>query len=305
MFEFIIVFIVVLFFYIHIYHHIKTSNDLEIYDIPFTTRTKLDEICDIRQPTVFKLPVSLSSKTLTQICDNYGSFDVSIGKGDDWDSCVPIPLSNVMHILSNEDTDSSSEEKSKKYISENNSSFLQETNIIKEIQKQDALIRPSLVSSCDYDMIVGNVNSYMCMRYHKEYRTLYTVHEGCVTIRLIPPSCSKYVFAEEDYGAMRFISPMNCWDIQPEYVKEFRKVKSIDIILKQGDTIYIPAYWWYSISFHELSCIWVCKYQTWMSMISIIPTYIMSFLQRSNIQHDMINKKVNIHNDINSNNDDI
>ena len=287
MFQFIFVFIAVLFFYIHIYHHIKTSNDLEVYDIPYTTRSKLDEVCDIRQPTTFRLPSLLTMKTTDDILKEFDSFDITIGKGHDYGSFIPIPFSNAIQILKNNHYDDTSIN----YISENNTTFMNETNIIKDIQKNDTMIRPTLVSSCQYDMIIGNKQSYMCLRYHKEYRNIFTLHEGSVVVKLIPPACSKYMVTEDDYGLMRFTSPMNCWSIQPEFIRDFRKVKSIDVQLQKGDSLYIPAYWWYSIKFNEYSVVWVCKYQTWMSMIATIPTYVLSFLQRSNIHHDMINKK--------------
>mgnify|MGYP001421592837 CR=1 FL=1 len=50
----IFVFICVLFFYIHIYHNFKTSNDLEIYTIDNDpTNEKLEEVCNVKQPFVF------------------------------------------------------------------------------------------------------------------------------------------------------------------------------------------------------------------------------------------------------------
>ena len=50
----ILVFIIILFFYIHIYHHYKTSNDLEVYTLEKPTRDKLEEVCNLRQPFVFE-----------------------------------------------------------------------------------------------------------------------------------------------------------------------------------------------------------------------------------------------------------
>ena len=47
-----VVFAVVLFVYIHIYHHVKVSNDLEVYEVDSPSKERLEEICDIRQPGV-------------------------------------------------------------------------------------------------------------------------------------------------------------------------------------------------------------------------------------------------------------
>ena len=49
----IFVFIIVLFFYLHINHHLTKSNDLEVYTIEKPSKDKLDEICNLRQPIIF------------------------------------------------------------------------------------------------------------------------------------------------------------------------------------------------------------------------------------------------------------
>jgi len=46
----VLIFCVILFFYLHIYFHMKTSNDLEVYEIDQPSKDKLEEVCDLRQP---------------------------------------------------------------------------------------------------------------------------------------------------------------------------------------------------------------------------------------------------------------
>ena len=47
------IFCLVLFIYLHVQFHLKTSNDLEMYEIDQASKEKLEEICDIRQPVLF------------------------------------------------------------------------------------------------------------------------------------------------------------------------------------------------------------------------------------------------------------
>ena len=47
------IFCIVLFMYIHIFFHLNTSDDLEVYEIDQPSKEKLEEICDIKQPVVF------------------------------------------------------------------------------------------------------------------------------------------------------------------------------------------------------------------------------------------------------------
>ena len=39
--------------YIHIIHQLKTSNDLEIFELDTPTKIKLEEVCNLRQPLLF------------------------------------------------------------------------------------------------------------------------------------------------------------------------------------------------------------------------------------------------------------
>ena len=49
----VLIFCIVLFIYIHINFHLRTSDDLEVYEIDQPSKDKLEEICDIRQPVIF------------------------------------------------------------------------------------------------------------------------------------------------------------------------------------------------------------------------------------------------------------
>ena len=84
----IFIFFVVLFLYLHVYYHLKTSNDLEVYTIERPSKGKLEEICDIRQPVVFEFTNEqlLDKCNLASLDDNYGAFDIKmrdIAQSDD------------------------------------------------------------------------------------------------------------------------------------------------------------------------------------------------------------------------------
>ena len=51
-----LIFCLVLFIYSHVHFHLKTSNDLEVYEIEQPSKDKLEEICDLRQPVIFDYP---------------------------------------------------------------------------------------------------------------------------------------------------------------------------------------------------------------------------------------------------------
>ena len=50
----ILLFIIILFLYIHITHQLKKSEDLEIYEMDYSSNTHLQEVCEIKQPVLFE-----------------------------------------------------------------------------------------------------------------------------------------------------------------------------------------------------------------------------------------------------------
>ena len=51
------VFCIILFFYLHIQFHLKTSDELEIYEVDQASKDKIEEICDLRQPVIIDIPL--------------------------------------------------------------------------------------------------------------------------------------------------------------------------------------------------------------------------------------------------------
>ena len=58
-------FIIVLFLYLHIYYHLKVSNDLEVYSIQQPSKDKLEEVCNLRQPLYF----DMTNDDILQTCN--------------------------------------------------------------------------------------------------------------------------------------------------------------------------------------------------------------------------------------------
>ena len=128
-----------------------------------------------------------------------------------------------------------------------------------------------MVSKCMYDLMTGCVGSKTPLRYNLNYRNYFYVTQGKINIKLICPQISKYLYPIKDYDNFEFRSPVNVWDIQEEYKRDFNKVKVLDINLQKGEIISIPAYWWYSINYEKLSSVCVFKYRTFMNVLAISP----------------------------------
>ncbi len=287
------VFCIILFFYLHIQFHLKTSNDLEIYEIDQASKDKMEEICDLRQPVLFdcdedgyKIINTTNKQFLT---DNYPVFEVKIrDKQDstcDSDICVPLPL-HIASKLFNED-------KTASYFSEGNSDFLQETGVIKNMSYNDEFLRPRLVSNCYYDVLMASTNLETPFRYDLNYRNYFIVTQGSITVKLTPPKSSKYLYPIDDYENFEFKSPVNPWNPQSKFKADFDKIKCLEIVLVPGKFLYIPAYWWYTFKFNEDTSVSCFKYKTYMNNVAISPKIFLYAIQNQNVEHK-IAKQINI-----------
>ena len=100
-----LIFCVVLFLYLHVHFHLKTSDDLEVYEIEQPSKDKL-RICDLRQPVIFDYPNErmLESCNKNAARDTYGAFevklrDVSKAPDDDEEMYIPLSLSSAIEAL--------------------------------------------------------------------------------------------------------------------------------------------------------------------------------------------------------------
>ena len=106
------VFCLVLFIYLHIQFHLKTSNDLEVYELDMASKDKLDEICDLRQPVIFDFENEkiIQSANTSYIQNNYHAFEVKIRNANDSDYSseiyIPLPLHSAKKLFEEDKTSS-------------------------------------------------------------------------------------------------------------------------------------------------------------------------------------------------------
>lgn len=283
-----LIFCLVLFFYIHIYFHLKTSEDLEIFEVDKPSKLKLEEICDLKQPVLYDYPNEELINTINKdnINKNYGPFDVKIRTVDkppveDEEMYIPITFRNAVSVLEKSDE--------QKYIIENNQDFLIETGLIKIIKNNDLFIRPPLVSECIYDIMMGSDKVTSPFKYENNYRNYFMVSDGKVRVKLAPPKSKKYLYEIKDYENYEFRSPINPWDVQDIYKADFEKIKCLEIELNKQQILQIPPYWWYSIEFENKATILNFKYRTYMNTLAILPNLVMKVLQNQNIKRKIAN----------------
>ncbi len=289
------VFCLILFVYLHIQFHLKTSDDLEMYEFDTASKDKFEEICDIRQPVLFDFENNKIMETTnkTYLHDNYSAFEIKIRNNNDNDTntelIIPLHIRSAVKLFD--------EDKTSGYYSENNNEFLQESGVIKNMRYYDEYLRPYMVSNCEYDIILGSNNCFTPFRYEINYRNFFLLTQGSATIKLSPPKSTRYLYPKYDYDNFEFNSPINPWNVQPQYTADFDKIKCLEITLQPGKTIYIPAFWWYSIKLGNNTSISCFRYRTYMNNIAIAPYFGMHLLQIQNVKRDMT-KKVDVNHKI-------
>lgn len=282
------IFCLVLFIYLHIQFHLKTSEDLEMYEIDQPSKDKLEEICDIRQPVLFDFDCQkiVETSNKTYISENYKAFEVKIRNIKELDSnaelYMPLPIHAAIKLFD--------EDKNSCYFSENNTDFLEETGVIKNLKYNDEFLRPSMVSNCNYDILMGSTNTCTPFRYEINYRNFLLLTEGSAQIKLAPPHSTKYLYPIYDYENFEFRSPVNPWSPQPKYSADFDKMKCLEFTLVPGKTLFIPAYWWYTIKFQKNTSISCFHYRTYMNNIAVVPYIGMHALQIQNVKRNVVKK---------------
>ena len=282
------IFCLVLFFYLHVQFHLKTSNDLEMYEVDQPSKDRLEEICDIRQPVLFDFDSQkiVDSSSRSYISNNYNAFEVKIRNVREEDPNVelyiPLPLHAAVKLFD--------EDKTATYFSENNKEFLEETGVIKNLKYNDEFLRPYMVSNCNYDIIMGSNRVCTPFRYEINYRNFFLLTEGSAQIKIAPPQSTKYLYPIYDYENFEFRSPVDPWSPQPKYSADFDKMKCLEFTLVPGKTLFIPAYWWYSIKFNSNTSISCFHYRTYMNNAAILPYIGMHALQIQNVKRNVVKK---------------
>ena len=274
----ILIFIVIFFIYLHIIDHFKTSNDLELYEMDYTTTHDLNETCNVKQPVVFLYKhinedfyQVLNNECLQNIKDNLLIYDEKL---------EPLILEcSSASILLHSDSKNN-------YYTENNDVFIYESNLQNLYEKNDEFLKPPFTIKTKYDIHMATNNATTPLRYHTYQRHFISVHSGKLRLKLIPPKFKKHLEEIKDYDNYLFYSPINIWDIQKKYAHITDKVQILEFDIYPGNIVYIPPHWWYSTQFiYEDDTPCLCSsitYITAMNALSNAKNYFLYFIQQSN-----------------------
>jgi hypothetical protein len=288
-FLFIVIFILVFLLYIHIFYQFKKSEDFEIYEIDYTTNANLQEICDLKQPILFQIDLFKDTESFFQAISLNSSSKHEVRVKDIRDyhkseitiESIALPFSSANQLMMS-DTKGI-------FLSENNSDFIQENELLLELYKEMSLyFSPSWNVNSQYDFIFGAVHSHIPMKYHTNSQLFLIVSEGSgIRVKMSPWKSRTLLSPIKDYETYEFRARKDVW--KPDGFDS--KFKCLDFDVKGGYCLFVPAYWWYSFEFLPTtpenplrSSVASFMYNTPMNLFVNIPNYTLFFLQNQNIQ---------------------
>jgi hypothetical protein len=112
---------------------------------------------------------------------------------------------------------------------------------------------------------------------------------------MTPFKSSKYLHTVYDYETYEFRSPIDVWNPQEDYKKEYSKIQWLEFDVNEGCMLYIPPYWWYSIRFDNVdTLVTTIKYNTPMNIVANSKHLSLYYLQQMNIHRKLFKAKKTI-----------
>jgi len=285
------IFVVIVFLYIHITAQWKTSEDLEIYETDYTTNTHLQEVCSVRQPVlfVFQQPTPIYESIQLSKMDKYSTYTVNVKDIHDYwkptddepvvsvDS-VELPFHSARRLFETNI--------SPRYISENNTLFLEETGLERVLSSMDTYLKPPLgVLYSRYDLLFGAKQSVTPMRYHTNTGYFMAPTAGKISVKMTPWKSRAFLYPVKDYEYYEFWSRVNVWNPLSCHSQEMNKLRFLEFDVLPGYILSIPPYWWYSIRFSTDpdTCVCAYTYDTVVNVAAHSYDWGMYYLQQNNI----------------------
>jgi hypothetical protein len=234
---------VVVFLYLHVVYYLKRSNEMDLYDVDVQSKSQLEEACGMRQPFVFNYDCGVEVDWEKHKNADLNVVDLSGVR-------VDLPVSKALKLFP----------KSPHYSDHND-------KLVADLDFRAPLLRPPLCVCVYTDLLCGSDGVNTKFKYNDSFRNYLAVVQGSVKVRLGPPSSAMTV--EKDYFAYDFSSPDPC-------------AKVVETALEKGQTLFVPAYWWYSVTYGPDSCVASFRYKTALNCVATLPDLVLALLQRQN-----------------------
>jgi hypothetical protein len=265
-FSFFLVFIVVVFFYLHITAHYRKGEDLELFETDYVNNMKLQESCEVKQPLmIVGVPGIIKLPSRGDLLKGNETFEGNIRDLSQWNSTPSRPVAMEDLVESTRPRSLEMEkilrvlesDRDGLYVSEGNERFLEEVGLWKLFKKWgDERFCPTYNVCKQYDFLMGSKGACTPLRYHTAYRKFLVARgggvfggDGNLVVRMTPwKSRKRMEWIRDDIG-METVSTMAAFGGRADQREEWSKVRFLEFIVPEGQVLYIPPYWWYTVQF--------------------------------------------------------
>ena len=302
----IFIFILVLFFYLHIQHQFKRSEDLEIYEMDYLSNANLQEICAMKQPVLFKLesPITeLFSKIHMEMKEEVCVKDVRdylrVKDDNATIDAVSLSFSSAYGLMKTDNNHT--------FFSENNAEFILENGLEKIYAKISDKIAEPWSAIKTYDLLFGSAGVQTPWKYHTYSERFLAVSDGAgIRVKMTPWKSQKYLDLKQDFENYDF------WAAN----RKIPEMKTVDVVVKSGFVVFIPAFWFYTIEIiapvstdpantssvsDKTSFVASFSYSTPMNLLANLPNYGRYYLK----QQTMMKTEVKVLSKESSRSDDV
>lgn len=272
----VIIFIIVLLLYFHLMNQFKKSEDLEIYEMDYSTNANLQTNCELRQPVLFDYQKINPELFETKYTSPESKINVRVKDMKDAETgdSIVLPYSSALALMK---TDSKS-----RFFSENNTELADN-----KYPNVDGQLKPSMIVNSRRDVMFGSTGASTPMRYHTEYRNFICVRSGKIQVKMTPWKSRKYLNPVSDYEHYEFRSPVDVW------ANPVDDCKFLEFDVDAGFVLYVPPYWFYSIKYAaDDTELYGFYYNSLINCVANIPNWCMYYLQQQNTKHKVLKPRV-------------
>lgn len=246
----ILIFLLIVFLYLHITSQWKTSEDMEIYEADFINNTQIQEICNAKQPVLFLMNIlpTFYKKTQKVFLSKHDYVDVKVKDTMDYWNPANTTVEEIVFPYHNAKSLTETDTQ-QRYVSENNREFIEFSGMDRVFTEMDTHLQPPFTVAKKHDILFGSTGACTPFRYHTHSRMFLAVSSGKIHVKMAPWKCRKYLFPTKDWNTLENRSPIHPWKPQPKYRAEYEKVRCLEFDVLPEYVLYIPSYWWYSIKY--------------------------------------------------------
>ena len=256
-----LVFIVILFLYVHIQDQYKRSEDLEVYEMDYTSNEHLQSICALKQPVLFESPAKDVIKNNIQ---EEGVEDIRVWDTNDYASPAIKSVDPILLTYKSFANLAKSDPKGH-FFTRRNQDWLEETGALDDFRELDAFVRPPLTANATYELLAGSSGAELPIQYHTADRQFFFVTEGRISVKMTPWRSSRFLNPVVDYDNYEFYS-------KHINVGDETKIKWLEFDVAAGHILYVPPWWWFSIRFTTVDTkVAGIQYQSFANILAHVP----------------------------------